>query len=173
MISQTCLYIFFSFPQKTVTATTNHTTPPGTQPPATRSTSTTVTPIILPSLPTNLIPTDLIPSDLPTGANSQTTCSALQRIANTSTYCSTIDTCTQVRCSALGVNTDVGVVPCNNPPAVTIVTYGVDGNNILNRTITQSQEIPINLGSIPLMTLNVTVIPEEDAIILKVHIPTI
>jgi len=47
------------------------------------------------------------------------------------------------------------VLPCDTPPALRVVAQNAGGGVVFNRTLTESQTIPIG-GAVPL-TLNVTV----------------
>lgn len=60
-----------------------------------------------------------------------------------------------VECQMFGYHTVLTVLPCDTPPALRVVAQDAGGGVVFNRTLTQSQTIPIG-GAIPL-TLNVTV----------------
>lgn len=60
-----------------------------------------------------------------------------------------------VECQGFGYHTVLTVLPCDTPPALRVVAQNAGGGVVFNRTLAQSQTIPIR-GAIPL-TLNVTV----------------
>ena len=91
----------------------------------------------------------------PTSPTVSQTCLALRTLASSTTYCNTTNSCTMVECQWFGYHTVLTVLPCDTPPALRVVTQNAGGEVVFNRTLTQSQMIPIG-GAVPL-TLNVTV----------------
>lgn len=105
----------------------------------------------------------------------QTTCSAVQSLSDSSTICSTSDSCcTRLTCSVLSFGTaEFQVLPCTIPPSISI--YMHQGSLVLlNKTISDSQDIPVVLSGITLTTFHITVEqsppPSYDAITFAVHV---
>ena len=81
-------------------------------------------------------------------------CDAFNTLSASTQRCVTNAGCDGVVCSLLGYKTAVSTLPCNSPPAVTVVV--VDSNNtvLFMRTVDQTQQMPLVGGATLLVTVN-------------------
>ena len=95
-----------------------------------------------------------------------TTCSALQSIPLTTggRSCSVRPTCDQLDCTVLGYTASFVVLPCNSPPAVSVMVNSSANATLFYQVVSTSQRVPL----FGLTALDITVVQLNNSIGFKV-----
>lgn len=75
-------------------------------------------------------------------------------LSATTQSCVTDERCDGVTCSLLGYKTSITTLPCNSPPAVTVVAMDSNDTVLFSRTVDHTQQIPLVGGATLLVTVN-------------------
>eukprot|EP00731_Ephydatia_muelleri_P020062 Em0012g887a len=121
---------------------------------------------VIPLNTSNCGPTQATPTTSPLLPT--TTCSALQSIPLTTggRSCSVRPTCDQLDCTVLGYTASFVVLPCNSPPAVSVMVNSSANATLFYQVVSTSQRVPL----FGLTALDITVVQLNNSIGFKVDI---
>ncbi|KAL5489435.1 hypothetical protein EMCRGX_G018527 [Ephydatia muelleri] len=121
---------------------------------------------VIPLNTSNCGPTQATPTTSPLLPT--TTCSALQSIPLTTggRSCSVRPTCDQLDCTVLGYTASFVVLPCNSPPAVSVMVNSSANATLFYQVVSTSQRVPL----FGVTALDITVVQLNNSIGFKVDV---